>query len=330
ITRAYPDAIRARMFALLSSAWVLPSLIGPAVAGALAEWATWRLVFLGLFPLLLVAVTLTLPALRRMAVAASDRPADRRLLLALRLALGTGLLLAGLDLGNIFLAVAGVAAGAVLAGPALLRLMPPGTLRVRPGLPAGMAVNAFLNFGFFGAEAFVPLGLTSLRGLSTGLAGVPLTAAAITWTAGSWLQARLDTPDAGRGRQRRVTAGFVLVAAGIAITAITVVNDRVPVLVASAGWAVGGLGMGLAYPTISLLVLAQAPSGQEGNVAGSLRMAELLSVAVGAGLGGAAIALGHRMSWAEHTGLGVAFALALAVALLGCVASRRLSVIRDT
>ena len=65
IGRALPEALRARMFATLSTAWVLPGVIGPALSGIVAEQFHWRFVFLGLLPLIVVAGTLTLPALRR-------------------------------------------------------------------------------------------------------------------------------------------------------------------------------------------------------------------------------------------------------------------------
>src|SRR5699024_10631260 len=48
---AYPEALRPRMFALNATAWVLPGLVGPAIAGAIAEFLTWRVVFVGLVPL---------------------------------------------------------------------------------------------------------------------------------------------------------------------------------------------------------------------------------------------------------------------------------------
>jgi MFS family permease len=323
ISRGYPDALRARMFALLSSAWVIPGLIGPGVAGVLAERATWRLVFLGLLPLLVVATALTLPAFRQMTVD-GGHVVKGRLVAALCLAIGTGVLLGGLEIGIPVLAIVVTALGAGLAMPAFLRLTPPGIFTARPGLPAGLAVNALLNFGFFAAEAFMPLGLTSLRGLSTSEAGVMLTIASLTWTGGAWVQARLDAQMHGRGRRERVTAGVALAAVGIAVMALTIVMEQVPVVVAGIGWGIGGLGMGLAYPTISLIVLAQAPAGQEGSVAGSLRVAELLSVALGTGLGGAVIAFGDRMGWSEEAGIAVAFGIALAGSTVGILASRRL------
>jgi MFS family permease len=64
IGRRYPAAVRPRMFAVLSTAWVVPGLAGPALSGAVAEALGWRWVFLGLLPLVALAVVLTLPAMR--------------------------------------------------------------------------------------------------------------------------------------------------------------------------------------------------------------------------------------------------------------------------
>ena len=63
-SRAYPTEMYGRMLALMSSAWVLPSLAGPALAGVIAETTTWRWVFVFLLPFLPVAVLLTRPGLR--------------------------------------------------------------------------------------------------------------------------------------------------------------------------------------------------------------------------------------------------------------------------
>ena len=52
IGRSLPDRLRPRMFATLSTAWVLPGVIGPAIAGVVGEFVGWRYVFLGLLPLI--------------------------------------------------------------------------------------------------------------------------------------------------------------------------------------------------------------------------------------------------------------------------------------
>ena len=46
IGRAYPDALRPKVFSWVSAAWVLPSLIGPPIAGWLTSTWSWRWVFL--------------------------------------------------------------------------------------------------------------------------------------------------------------------------------------------------------------------------------------------------------------------------------------------
>lgn len=51
-------------------AWVLPSLIGSAVGGGVAEHAGWRWVFLGLIPLVVAPTVPLIPALRGIRTAA--------------------------------------------------------------------------------------------------------------------------------------------------------------------------------------------------------------------------------------------------------------------
>ena len=46
-----------------------------------------------------------------------------------------------------------------------------------------------------------------------------------------------------------------------------------------AAWTVAGLGMGLAYSPILLLMLRQAPPGREGRESASLNLADALGTA---------------------------------------------------
>src|SRR6186713_2165502 len=59
IGRTLPEHLRPRMFATLSTAWVLPGVIGPAIAGTVGDTVGWRYVFLGLLPLIALAGALT-------------------------------------------------------------------------------------------------------------------------------------------------------------------------------------------------------------------------------------------------------------------------------
>ena len=64
IGRSLPEPLRPRMFATMSTAWILPGVPGPAIAATIGETFSWRFVFLGLLPLIALSGTLTLGALR--------------------------------------------------------------------------------------------------------------------------------------------------------------------------------------------------------------------------------------------------------------------------
>ena len=323
-SRAYPTEMYGRMLALMSSAWVLPSLAGPAVAGLIAEYTTWRWVFVLLLPFLPVAVALTLPGLRALSRAEPLAP-PRRLPQALALAAGTGLFLGALGLDAPLLLALAVAAGLALALPAFRALMPAGTLRAARGLPSGIVVRGLLAVAFLGCDAFLPLALTELRGFSVAQAGLVISAASLSWSLGSFLQARRDRLDGGAGRPRRVLAGLLVLLSGIAATTAGVVGDGIPVAIAIAGWAVAGLGIGIGYPSIGAIVLSEAPGGEEGSVSAALQLIETIGVALFTGIGGALIALGLNEGWDTVTALALVFGCGAAAAVAGLAAGRRVA-----
>ena len=72
---------------------------------------------------------------------------------------------------------------------------------------------------------------------------------------------------------------------------MTVLFPTVPLPVGIVGWGFAGLGMGLAYTTLSLAMLELAEPGQEGEGSASLNLAAVLGSGFGAGIGGAFVAL---------------------------------------
>jgi MFS family permease len=325
IGRALPEELRSRMFATLSTAWVVPGIIGPAISGLVAEHVGWRIVFLGLLPLIVIAVGMTLPSLARSrpaegASARSGPDLRTRLPWALVVALGTALIVGGLTDGRLIPGTPLVLAGLLIGLPAYRRLTPRGTLRVAPGLPAAVLLRGMLTFAFFSADAYVPLALQDWRGLDAATSGIALTAATLSWTAGSWIQARAY---ARLGARRFVTTGFVAVTAAIIGFAL-VLSPDVPVIVGVGAWAVAGLGMGLSYSPLSLVTLSEAPSGGEGTATSSLQLSDVLGTALGTGVGGAIIAIAARGAAEGWVGLAGAFAVATAVAVIGGLLARRL------
>jgi MFS family permease len=286
VRTAYHPDVRPRMMALWSSAWVIPGLVGPAVAGFVAETIGWRWVFLGMIPFPLIAAFLTVSSLRRVD-APTGGPRDfKRLRDAVLLAGGTALLLAGFGRSNVLALVGLVAIGLVVLLPAFRRLSPPGTLRARPGVAAAVSCVILLNLGFFGFEFFIPLALTDLRDQSALVAGLPLTASAMTWTAGAWI---VDRRSKVYLRRSLVRTGLVLIAVGILLTLGVFLSD-VSIFVSMLTWAVAGLGMGIAFSTLMLAVLDDAPEGSEGATISAGQLGNTLGIALGTGIGGSVIA----------------------------------------
>ena len=323
IARAYPASATPRMIALTSSAWVVPGLIGPALAGWVTDTLGWRWVFLGIVPPVLVMGIAVYPQLARLGAAQRSsvpmRSDARRGLDAVRLALGSTMLLAALTIGSLPLALLLVGAGGWLAVAALRHLLPPGTLRLRRGRPAVVAVVFGIAFAFFGTEAFVPLTVVDVRGGSVTFGGLALSAAAVTWTIGSWVQARAATAGI---RRTLVTSGAGLIGAGIVITALVLVPE-VPVLVAALGWAVAGLGMGLAYSMLALMVLETAVPGEEGFSSSALQLMFTLGTAFGAGVGGAVVALADAGTIPLPSAIGLLDLVMLVMAVAAIAVSLR-------
>jgi len=355
IGRSLPDHLRARMMAVLSTAWVAPGLAGPALSAEVARLFGWRWVFLGLLPFVALTGPVAIPALVRLGRAPAKviRPgeppahaddAGHRLIDGVGVAVAAGLVLTGLTLavgsatsvapaGAGASGAAGVpgplsvaagcalfAAGCALGVPVLRRLMPAGTLSARYGLPATTLSRALLTFCFFGADAFVTLTITILRHRTPVLAGLAVTGPALTWTAGSWIQARANARWQGR---RLVRIGLVIILAGIAGLS-AMLRPNVPVAEGIVAWTVAGLGMGLSYSPITLLMLAEAPAGREGWASASLNLADVLGSALGIGIGGAAISAAVRFGWSLSAGLAVAFGITAAGGVLALAISRRL------
>ncbi len=300
VARAFPAVLRPRAFSAISSGWIVPSLVGPPIAGLLADHASWRWVFLGVLPLLVGAALLVGPHLRGLdGPVDAPRAARRRSRLpgAVLAAAGAGLFqYAGQRLSDspaVALLVLAVAVGLLVAG--VPRLLPRGTMRLGRGLPTVVALRGLMAGAFFGAETFLPLMLVQERGLATTLAGASLTGAALTWSLGAWLQGRptLRTP-----RWVLLEAGFLLVLAGVGLAAAAT-STSVPVAAAALGWTVAGLGMGLGITSLSVLVLELSPPAEQGASSASLQVSDALGSILAIGAAGAVYA---ALASGQHAG----------------------------
>jgi len=324
IGRSLPEHLRPRMFATLSTAWVLPGVLGPALAGIVGETFGWRWVFLGLLPLIVFSSAIAFPAVRKIGPdptdAANAATLRERAPLAVVVAVGTGLLLAGPATRETLPLVALAIAGTVLGVYALRRLTPAGTLRAARGLPAAVLMRGIITFAFFAVDAYVSLALVDWRGLRVAEAGIALTAATISWTAGSWTQARFSSrwlPE------RFVRVGLVVLVAGLATFGI-ILSPQVSPWLAIPTLALAGYAMGLAYSPLALIVLREAPIAEQGRASAAISLTDSLGTALGTGITGALVAASVRGTGDPAAGLAVGFGVAVAVALLGVAIGGRL------
>ena len=322
VGRAYPPAVRPRVFAVFSTAWVVPGLIGPASSSAIEDALTWRAVFLALLPFVVIAGVITVPALTAAPEAVDGdarEPVPDRRGPAVVLTLAVAVVLAAISGPPPWLAVLLLAVAAPVAVRTFIRLVPPGTLRLAPGMPAAVMVRGILTFAFFGADAFVSLTFQDVRDQPTWVAGVALTGATLGWTAAAWIQQRWILT---AGPRRVVAVGFTLLAVGIA-GMVGALGD-LPIPLAIVMWATAGFGIGLAYSPLSVTVLGLAEPGKEGTASSGLQLADVLGIALGTGLGGAFVALGEAQGWTTSRALALTFPVCCAAAVVGALAARRL------
>ncbi len=219
-----------------------------------------------------------------------------------------------------------------LIGPAVLRLLPKGTLRAARGLPTVILLRGLAAGAFFASELFIPLMMQTQRGLSVTMAGLTLAPGGLSWALGSWLQGR---PGAERYREAMIRYGFVLTAVAIGGAAL-VLFASVPVWVTAVAWAVGGVGMGLAIASISVLMMRLSAPEETGENSAALQLSDalgnvLLTGLAGvlfAALGGGAVSAVARDASLPAGAFAAVFLTMPAVALVGAALSGRAAVAR--
>jgi MFS family permease len=313
----YPERVRPAMFGLMSSAWVLPSLVGPPIAGLVTERFSWRWVFFGLVPVAVLALALVVPAMRRLGRPDPDRAgAVKRpgvVLAALGAAVGVSALSWAGERPDATAALVLAAALLVLV-PAVRRLLPPGVFRVRRGIPTVIACRGLCAALFFTANSYLPLMLTSTHHWSLAAAGTPLVVGSLGWSSASWWQGR--HPDLARPRLLRI--GFCLLAFGAAALLLVAPRWGTPWL-APPVWAAAGVGMGLCFPSVGFLLLRQSAPGKVGFHTSAAQMSDQLGTATMIGVGGALLAL----LTAPATALPVLFAALTALGVVGALIAPR-------
>ncbi|WEK61617.1 MAG: MFS transporter [Candidatus Microbacterium colombiense] len=318
VARVYPRELLPAIFAGFAAAWVVPSLIGPTVAGAVTELWSWHWVFLGVVVLVLVALLMVVPALRGLSRNDGDAStpwAFGRLgwsVLAAVAVLGLNLLGDVPGAGPLLAAVA-----VVIALIAVRPLLPPGTLRARRGLPSVLLVRGLAAAAFFGTQVYIPYLLTDRYGVTPTLAGLSLTGGALAWSVAATVQGRMG---ARLSSILAVRIGTVLVLVGIALALVTAAfrADAAVIIVA---WIIAGTGMGFMSPRTSALTLEMSTPENQGFNSSAMTVADSFGSALALAITGVLFA-----TLASVTDPFTAvFALAGTIAVAAAVLSPRLA-----
>lgn len=312
VARVYPGSMHPKVFALFSAAWVVPSMVGPAIAGVVVATVDWRWVFLGVALIVVPAALLLWRGTTGADIdGVSAEPAPgigRKLVWATLTAVAAALIQYGsaLQLNGLPL----LAVGVVLLAVALPRLLLPGSLRAARGLPTAPVLRGLAFGSLTASQVLIPLMLINERGLTPLTAGIVLTVGALGWSTGSWIK--------GRGMIGNLTAlrgGAVMVAAGIALISLVLI-DAVPIALAYVAMAIAGLGIGALHPTVSVLVLEMSKPGEEGQNSAAVGVGESVFTVV-------AVAVTGALFTATHETYLVGFAFTFALALLGAFLAPR-------
>jgi MFS family permease len=342
LAERFPARLRPQLIALLTSMWLLPSLVGPSGAALLATTLGWRPTLLVGIPPLLLAVGLVITRLGGEPEEPS-RPRPVPVVAVVVMTAGAGMISFGGSRHGI--AAALLLAGGLLLVPAgALRVLPPGTATGRSPQAAAVAALVLATFTFLGADGLTTLYVTEGLGRPIGWAAAPLSVAGIAWSSGTLWQPRLLRRSGGRTRPV-LTLGAVLLGAGAGLlvpllpvaraaaaaaghatgTGARLAGDH-PVTpwsalaVAVLAWAVAGAGIGLLYPTLSVGALS-VPAADAAAMSSSVVLAEALGSTLGTAVGGSLVSLSATLTGSFVAGLLAASALfaANALGILGYV-----------
>ncbi|WP_017547017.1 MFS transporter [Nocardiopsis prasina] len=270
IARSVREELRPRMFGSLTLAWLLPSVVGPLVSGLLVQAVHWRVVF----ALVLVGSAVSLVMLVGVARRAGKghgggSPFDPRLVWAgVAAAALLGLHLSGQQAASAL--VAGTVASTAVLAAAAVRLLPPGTLRARAGIPRLVLLRALMGGAVSATDIYLPPYLQYELGYAPAVSGLVVAVGALGWAGGAWWQGR-SAGDPHRPEPLYLAAALVVCGP---LGAALVVGGLLPVAAAAACCVVMGVGMGIAMPRVSSTVMTLSPVKLQGRNGSALQIAE--------------------------------------------------------
>nr|WP_179543023.1 MFS transporter [Nesterenkonia xinjiangensis] len=310
IARHIPEAARPRMFGLLTAAWIVPSMAGPTIAGALTELTTWRTVF----GLILAGATIALACLLR-----TTRQAPRTARVPPQAVFGRRAALSFVAASLLIVLHLGaqldpprsipVVLGALVGlGVVAQKILPAGTLLLQGEPQRLIALRAVLGATVTTTDLYLTLYLQTERGHPPTIAGLVISVGALGWAGGAWLQGRFSSRHAVH--RRLIAFATPLISAGPA-TALLHTAHVLPLWTVIAGCLAMGTGMGIVYPRLSSSTLSLTDAEQHGTYSSALQVGEGLTVGAATALTAVILA----SSLASSTSFTLVYAVLLTLSL---------------
>lgn len=288
---AYPHELRPRAFAANSVVWGVMGFGGPAIAGTLLAFGSWRLIFVAQLPLTALALAAgwtTLPSTRGRPTAIRT---DWR---------GVAILGAMIACSLVAVAQIGVRWWAVIAAAAATMVLvavywrhsgradepvlsrehitrfPLKWIHVTAGLVLVVALAA---------DNYVPLYVQTTRGRSVEFAAFSLVFLTVGWTVGSLVYSRIlakwREPDV-------ILLGSILILPGVALSGVSVALD-LSLVVMFGAFSLIGLSVGLVSTPALTLLQASSSESEMGRVNAAHQFVRALCITYGVAIGGAVL-----------------------------------------
>jgi len=286
VREMFPEGLWPHMLAAISAAWGTAALGGPALGGALAAQGLWRVAFWAMVPVTMIAAALTWRLL-----GASDRREGRQarvpfgrlsLICASVLCIGSIANTRGVAVRSLLLvvAVASLLLALRLEREARVRLLPSGMLALDKRLGKGYWMVFLLGMSTTPGGVYVPLLVQMLHDVSPASAGYLYAVQSLSWTAGTFVSARI----AHERAHRPIVLGPLLMASGFVALFFTIASG--PVAAIAGGLLLVGLGIGTAWTHLGAVILSSGRPDEGTVTASMIPTTQLFAVALGSALSG--------------------------------------------
>lgn len=327
IRTALPEQLWGRAAGLISAMWGVGTLIGPALGGLFAELGLWRWAYALLAAVAVILTALTRKALPRKTDTAADRTSIPVLSLSL-LTLGAGAFSLSSTVSEGLPTVIALSVGSALVAAFVLaearrsvRVLPRLTYTRGNPLKWVYLTVAALCAGVM-VENFVPLFGQELGGLTPLIAGLLGAALSVGWVVAQLFSVGLG-PTAAR---RAIRVAPLMLTGGLLVYALLQTEHAGTLAVI--GWAaalfIAGLGIGLAFPHLSIAAMGSTADPAEGaKAAAALNTTQLISYTVTSALAGTLIRLGDSSRVDSVCLMAVGIAALTALGVLTAVLATR-------